>query len=111
MLGGFANFLLFTQSAKVTVVCRVILQLFSLLYCYEKKTNQSKGGDDVLLAVHGQASQQLPLHTAFVGQLFQGRLWVLSLGPLFPTANQELFLGCNKDGRNFYILTQMGQDE
>ena len=57
-----------------------------------KKTNQSKSSDDVFLAIHGQASQQLPLHTPLVGELFQGGLWVLSLRPLLPAADQELFL-------------------
>lgn len=57
-----------------------------------KRTNQSKGSDDVLLAIHGQALQQLPLHTALVGQLFQGCLRVLRLCPLLSAADQEFFL-------------------
>lgn len=60
------------------------------------KTYQSKRSDDVLLAIHRQASQQLPLHAALVGQLFQGCLRVLSLCPLLPAADQEFFLRWRK---------------
>lgn len=59
-------------------------------------TDQSKSSDNVLFAVHGQASQQLPLHTALVWQLSQGGLGVLSLSPLLSAADQEFFLSLKK---------------
>lgn len=71
---------------------RYVLPTFSTNSIINKKTNQSKSSDDVLFAIHRQASQQLPLHAALVGQLFQGCLWVLRLCPLLSAADQEFFL-------------------
>lgn len=54
---------------------------------FNENADQSERSNDILLAVHGQASQQLALHTALVRQLFQSRFRVLGLRPLLPAAD------------------------
>lgn len=90
----------------LTLNCEKKKDIYPLRFSHagikDRETNQSEGGDDVFLAVHGQASKQLSLHTALVWQLFQGSLWVLSLCPLLPAANQIFFLCCREQPRETF---------